>query len=146
VSRALRIVCALVSTGVARPTTAQSPSPSPSPSHRPRVAPVLPSCPPETLTLEVDAVGNEDQCVSRTPPRCRTGETLEVDAAGEADRCIADDSRGGAAPHAGRKPVCRGGLELKSRAGADVCERIERPRCPSGFTLSLRRGPDRCNP
>lgn len=114
-----------------------------------RVGPVAPLCSPEAQTKEIDAAGVEDQCVSRTPPRCKSGKKPSVDAAGDADRCMPEASGGktsAAAAAAGDEPVCRAGLTLRVRPREDVCERVEKPSCPSGLKLRPRRGEDACVP
>ena len=110
-----------------------------------RVGPVASRCPAEAQTREVDAAGVEDQCVSRTPPRCKAGRKLSLDSGGEADRCLPEAGAGKAGDE-GDEPTCAVGLKLKPRPGEDLCERVEKPRCVSGFKLKATPGEDRCVP
>lgn len=105
----------------------------PPPKARPRIAPVVPSCSPDAITTVLDLEGEADRCVSRATPTCKRGQ-LAADQDNEMDRCIPER----------KKPACRPGLELKVRAGEDVCERLELPRCPSGLKLTPMAGQDRC--
>src|SRR2546425_2622267 len=107
-----------------------------------RISLVAPLCPPEAITLVVDAAGVEDVCVARGHPVCQAGLELRIDAAGEADACLPAKR-----PETASAPAkCRAGLRLLVRPGPDTCERAEPPRCPSGFTLRRQRGADACAP
>lgn len=105
-----------------------------------RMSPVAPRCLGNARTLTVDFEKDEDRCVTRAEPTCPEGTSLKPDAEKKADRCAAEgDAKL-------QKPKCSLRLKLVEKDGADTCELIENPACPSSFGLKRREGPDVCNP
>jgi hypothetical protein len=86
----------------------------------------------------IDAEKERDLCLVTQAPTCAAGRELAIDVEGPADRCQSTDGTPSAVP------TCPGKTKLAERAGADACERWERPKCHAGFKLKIQDGEDKC--